>query len=667
MANVADERATKASSLPVVPRALVQRRTVLVLGLIVFIIAFLLLSGGMWAVTLHGLLTDGRLAVLWLLAAAGIGSLVPMPPSHESFISLRRVSAVAMGLGLMSLITLGLGLAGLLNRWTAWGLIALGIVALLVRTFRGIDRTTFESRLTDFLCADARHAWIWIPAVITLALACAASMALPGLLWNMFGDPLGYDVVEYHLQIPREWYEAGRIFPLHHNAFSFFPFNVEMHYLLAMQLRGGPWAGMNLAQLMHVGFVAMTVAAVAATARALGARPATAAVAALAAASTPWLLLLAPVAYNEGGLLLFGTLAVAWALVGLNSAADPSGQRLSLGTFALGGAFAGFACGTKLTAVPIVLLAVPAVVLVAMLARRAPMKTALGGPVFFGLAGVLTFSPWLIRNAVWAGNPVFPEAAAVLGKGHFTDVQVERWARAHSARPDQRSVGARAKAAVKEIGLDWRYGVAMLPVCAAVGVATLRSRRSVHAVLLALLAIQLVFWLGFTHLQSRFFVLAVPLAALLLATPTWRWWHWAASVVCIGLSALTWVRAGRVLDLENSLVDVQSPDRLAVVAAAGDEALAGRITAAERILLIGDAKVFWYPTPPGGVRYRTVFDVQTDDSSNVVEAWESGWMPTERDLVIIDAGELDRFAKTYWKIPSPASGKALSPASNVRP
>src|SRR4051812_45541120 len=112
MANVADERATKASSLPVVPRALVQRRTVLVLGLIVFIIAFLLLSGGMWAVTLHGLLTDGRLAVLWLLAAAGTGSLVPMPPSHESFISLRRVSAVAMGLGLMSLITLGLGLAG---------------------------------------------------------------------------------------------------------------------------------------------------------------------------------------------------------------------------------------------------------------------------------------------------------------------------------------------------------------------------------------------------------------------------------------------------------------------------------------------------------------------------------------------------------------------------
>ena len=33
--------------------------------------------------------------------------------------------------------------------------------------------------------------------------------------------------------------------------FSYFPFGVEMHYLLAMHLAGGPWRGMYLAQLMH--------------------------------------------------------------------------------------------------------------------------------------------------------------------------------------------------------------------------------------------------------------------------------------------------------------------------------------------------------------------------------------------------------------------------------
>jgi hypothetical protein len=291
MANEGEHRAPGATS----PSALLQRRTVLLVALIVFFAAFLLFSGGAWAIALHGLLTDGGLAVLWLLSAAGIGSLVPMPgmrccerlsegvatpeaelrdtadaPAPGSGASrssasgvqgLRIASAVALGLGVISLLMLGLGLAGWLNRLTAWAIVLLGLVALCVRVFLHFDVKTIETRLSNWLRADAGHAWLWLPAIVTLALACAAAMALPGLLWNMFGDPLGYDVVEYHLQVPREWYEAGRIVPLRHNAFSFFPFNVEMHYLLAMHLRGGPWAGMYLAQLMHVGFVATTLRA----------------------------------------------------------------------------------------------------------------------------------------------------------------------------------------------------------------------------------------------------------------------------------------------------------------------------------------------------------------------------------------------------------------------
>ena len=45
-------------------------------------------------------------------------------------------------------------------------------------------------------------------------------------------------------------------------SFLIFPFNVEMHYLLAMHLRGGPWAGMYLAQLMHLSYVVLAVLAV---------------------------------------------------------------------------------------------------------------------------------------------------------------------------------------------------------------------------------------------------------------------------------------------------------------------------------------------------------------------------------------------------------------------
>src|SRR4051812_30169627 len=83
MAKVAEYLAPGETSPAAMPAALVQRRTVLVAALAVFVIAFLLFSGGAWAVAVQGLMTDGGLAVLWLLSAAGIGSLVPMPRRRE--------------------------------------------------------------------------------------------------------------------------------------------------------------------------------------------------------------------------------------------------------------------------------------------------------------------------------------------------------------------------------------------------------------------------------------------------------------------------------------------------------------------------------------------------------------------------------------------------------
>src|SRR5947209_2014296 len=116
------------------------------------------------------------------------------------------------------------------------------------------------TRLKSFIFASAYAHWLWLLAAPVTVIVLVGSMIYPGILCH--DEPNGYDVVEYHLQIPREWFELGRIVPLHHNVFSYFPFNVEMHYLLAMHLRGGPWAGMYLAQLMHATFIALTIFAI---------------------------------------------------------------------------------------------------------------------------------------------------------------------------------------------------------------------------------------------------------------------------------------------------------------------------------------------------------------------------------------------------------------------
>ena len=305
---------------------------------------------------------------------------------------MRFVSSIALGLGTISLLTLGLGLAGLLHHGSAVAIICVGIALALTLALKQ------KTRLSEWLGWAKQPAgwdWLWIAACPFAAIAVVGAMFPAGLLWRG-GDPSFYDVVEYHLQVPREWFEAGRIIPLSHNVFSFFPFNVEMHYLLAMHLCGGPWAAMFLAQLMHLAFLALFVVAVYAFAleatlwhvhpvraegmerkkdlvsrdflgttqptRAgspchgggLGKLPAI--TAALAVGTVPWVIQLAPVAYDEGGFLLFGTLAIAWVCRAIWDDLHRT-RRL-----VIAGVFAGFACGAKLTAVPEVLLRWPSFV-----------------------------------------------------------------------------------------------------------------------------------------------------------------------------------------------------------------------------------------------------------------------------------------------------------------
>jgi hypothetical protein len=482
------------------------------------------------------------------------------------------------------------------------------------------------------------------------------------MLWHP-DEPHGYDVVEYHFQIPREWYEAGRIEPLRHNVFSYFPFNVEMHYLLAMHLRGGPWKGMYLAQLMHVGYVALSVLAVYGVARASAPDPtanhagslprsrwtegpsapdpraphAARAPIAVLAASVPWLALLAPVGYNEGGLLLYGALAVGWVLRALDTT-----PREALARFALAGVMAGFACGVKLTAVPLLLLGLPvATIIVAPKLWRAALV--------FLVVATAAFAPWAARNLAWTGNPVFPEAASLLGRGHFIEVQVERWDRAHSPRPDQQSIGARLAAGGKEIVGNWRFGFVALPLTllALAAAATGRWHRAT-VLLAAMLLLLLAFWLALTHLQGRFFVLAIPIAALLIGTVSW--WPPAVAAVLVVLALASWgmVHAEFTSRLHGAgWIGVVGVEDLSELNPPGVADVPPDAT----LVLVGEARAFWYQRPMRTLRYRTVFDVDATGKQSVVEAWR-GDSHIAGEWLLIDTEELRRFHRTYHGIPA---------------
>jgi len=610
-------------------------------------------AGPAFGTVSYRLMFDGGLALLWLASATGLGQLIARPLLKDLVsipAALRFTTMAALGLGLMSLALLGLGLLGWLNALTAWGLVGIGLILGIARIIR-LDTPEMRGTLNRWFSESTGADWLWLLLVPTFVVMLVGAMFPPGLLWSP-DEPHGYDVVEYHLQVPREWYEAGRVIPLHHNAFSYFPFNVEMHYLLAMHLRGGPWVGMYLAQLMHGGFILLSILSVYGIARWNGGRL-SAVIAAIAIGTAPWIGQLGAIAYDDGGLLLFGTLAIGWAMIGLRSA--------KLRAFLIAGIMGGLACGAKLTAVPEVVIPIFivcfAIAVLALLRRLSASRQTLTGAVIFGSLAVLLFAPWMGRNIAWSGNPVFPELATLLGRDHFSEVQVERWNRAHAAPPQERSLHGRLRAYWNQVLAGWQFGFIVIPLGILAG---LSIRRTDSHFLFSLLILLTIFWIFFTHLQGRFYALALPIAALLMAQ-IWQLETISRAAQAIRASTTAIVVIASIFSavlLNGNLLSRLYSRELPLAPMLGADDFTwlmpkafDQVPADAPIILIGDARAFWYPIPMSRLRYRTVFDADTSNGRGLLDAWAGPPQDRRNAWLWIDPEELKRFARTYQPCP----------------
>jgi hypothetical protein len=281
-----------------------------------------------------------------------------------------------------------------------------------------------------------------------------------------------------------------------------------------------------------------------------------------------------------------------------------------------------------------VLVAVAMVAFVILLIRRRKIGNAIAAAIIFGFCGLLTFAPWLVRTWAWAGNPVFPELPQ-LGHGYFSQVQVARWQHAHVARPDQRSVQARLKAGWDEVLTEWQFGFLLIPL--ALGAIIWFYRSPEVWFLGAMLFLLAVFWLGFTHLQARFFALSI--------------------LVCYPARFLLMAQlfVGFVLLNRHFFL----PDRSYVMyhGALGNEDLSwltppalNSLPSGAPLVLVGDAKAFLYQVPMSRLNYRTIFGADTTDG-DVIKAWAGPALAGNHQWLLIDPIELERFQRTYQPFP----------------
>ena len=512
-------------------------------GLAVAFAALTLISVGIVSrYALGSIVLDGLAAVIVvvppILAGTWLVSVLPVGPMPRRW---HLLLGAGLGLGGTALLILLLGWGGILHR-AVWAVIlviftAAGVVQL--RTLYTRNSDAISRRALPGRRGSGPFRGLWLIAWPFLVLALLAASNACGFIWQEEG--YGYDVLEYHLQMPKEYLAAGRLTYAPHNVYANFPANVEMLYLLAMILLDDDAGAGVVANLVHLLLAGLAVFAAWVAGREWSSRAGT--IAGVVTASAGWLAYLSGLAYVENGMLFFGLVALAAILRSLSppraaastggAAKSPSPNPLSVAPrglkpaaqpgfekgpkpgrwIALAGVMAGFACGCKYTAVAMIALPLGVVVL---LLPAANIRRRLRNGLAFAGAATLTFAPWLIKNQILTGNPVFPLANRMFHASPpgWGEEESSRWDRGHRP-PAEQFLEAKLAALWRHVLADryQRFGPAVFLL--AIGGLVGRRRTRADQVLLIVLVAQLGVWLFATHLYARFaVVMLVPLALL---------------------------------------------------------------------------------------------------------------------------------------------------------
>jgi hypothetical protein len=319
--------------------------------------------------------------VLVALSAAGSGRfLIGRAGLSDLSDSQRTLLGFTLGLGLLCLGLFGLAALGLLKPWAA----ALLLGALWLVGFTELRAMAVSLSANRNLLSEHRAA------------AAGLLGALALLWWACWAPPHQYDSLVYHLPLPADYIRTGGFTAPEHLVYAHFPQNAELLFTLALLLKSD-----LLAQMLMWAATALSVWWIFEA----GKREAPLAAVLLACGllvTHTSVMLLASTTYVEPLLMLWTTAAVLSFYRWRGMSSGQPGQRSWL---ALSAAFCGLALGVKYNAgiTPLIF----GLILLVRFLREPGRGRAFELLLFTGVTTGL-FLPWLLKNAYFAGNPVFP-------------------------------------------------------------------------------------------------------------------------------------------------------------------------------------------------------------------------------------------------------------------
>ena len=207
--------------------------------------------------------------------------------------------------------------------------------------------------------------------------------------------PIARDVLIHHLAIPKLWLKHGGFYEIKWADFSYYPMNIDLLYIIPLYFNND-----TIPSFIHMGFGIGTAWLIYyylsnkldRLAGLLGV---------FVFLSTPIVVRMSTVAYVDLGLVFFTTASLL-AYVRWRDGKYKAYKWLFLSAIAMG-----LALGTKYNALIAWFFLSLAIVFVYSRDTERQWK-AMGYGVIFFLVSLFVFSPWLIKNMILTGNPLYP-------------------------------------------------------------------------------------------------------------------------------------------------------------------------------------------------------------------------------------------------------------------
>ena len=593
-------------------------------------------------------------SLVWLTLGAIIGLPLVSPVFARIETWTSRIEQLSMsilvGLALLSTVTLVVGLVGGLK--IAW-ILCSAIVGLVIGVHcvshfaKRSESTDLEPELYESSKVPERKTVDRLFYFAIVAMTCF----LAGVL--MLGSclpPSEFDVLEYHLQAPKEFFQQGAIGFVPHNIYANMPLGIEMHSLAIMTMIGqnDGWLGGLIGKSITAAFSLVGAALLGAfLARKFGGLVGWSAAGLWLA--TPGIAHVAMFGLIDGALATY-VLASAVAAAGVlqtlgdrnsteyNHNEDNPSRRRLLTYWRIAGVTSGAAAAAKYPG--LILAVIPVCGLFVWAAWRFrsvfQKREAILTGGFIMLELFATCGPWYAKNWVLTGNPVYPLAADVFGGRTLTPEKIAQWKRAHS--PDQSSANKANSDGtngmiVKQIQ-NWLSGASRLLITSVFvqpamifgflivlfAAFLLRDDRRISFVVVWIVWsgwILLIWWFA-THRIDRFWLPLTGLWAGLAAIGFWWLYQnvspWLSqTIVILGIGYGCILNSSPIIADNRFFVSIE-----ALRNDEGDENQVPRIFPTTawvnrhldhrnvRILLVGEARAFEFLAP---VEYSTCFDL----------------------------------------------------------